>query len=120
MTKTPAKRKHAFHAMLRAASDAVPPAWPLEASVAVNPFMGMGRGGAAAASARLADVAGTGATMPRRWFADAIAAGTIGDADQGRCTGMRPGRRCRCRSSCHQAVLPRGLSGVRRPIRRDP
>ncbi len=56
---------------------AVPPAWPLEASVAVNPFQGLGRGGLAAAAARLAAVAGERATMPRAWFAGRIASGAI-------------------------------------------
>ena len=61
----------------RNAVRAIPPAWPLEASVAVNPFLGLRRGGIAAASARLALVAGESATMPRDWFAGLIAAGTI-------------------------------------------
>ncbi|MBV8972787.1 MAG: DUF2309 domain-containing protein [Sphingomonadaceae bacterium] len=60
---------------------AVPPQWPLAATVAVNPFLGQAGELLANAAARLARAAGVRLTMPRRWFADRIAAGEIGDAD---------------------------------------
>ena len=60
---------------------AIPPAWPLASSVAVNPFLGQSGEGLAVAGARLARVAGAPVTMPRRWYLDRIASGRIADAD---------------------------------------
>ena len=65
----------------RAAADAIPPAWPLAATVAVNPFLGQSGESLAHAAARLARIAGVAATMPRDWYANRIAAGTISDDD---------------------------------------
>ena len=48
-----------------AAARAVPPAFPLEATVAVNPFLGQTGEDLATASARLARVAGIPMTRPR-------------------------------------------------------
>lgn len=67
-------------AMDRAAR-AVPPAWPLASSVAVNPFLGQTDEPLAKVGARLARVAGAAVTMPRSWYAQKIAAGVISDAD---------------------------------------
>ena len=64
-----------------AAARAVPPAWPLDACVAVNPFLGQTREPLAHAAARLARVTGAAITMPRQWYLDQIAAGTITDGD---------------------------------------
>lgn len=63
------------------AACAIPPAWPLASSVAVNPFLGQAGEDLAMVSARLARITGTSATMPRRWYADRIRAGAINDAD---------------------------------------
>jgi uncharacterized protein YbcC (UPF0753/DUF2309 family) len=60
---------------------AIPPAWPLAASVAVNPFLGQTGETLAHAGARLGRVAGAAITMPRIWYRDRIATGTITDAD---------------------------------------
>lgn len=60
---------------------AIPPAWPLAATVAVNPFLGQTEEGLAKTSARLARVAGIAVTMPRDWFAARIASGTMTDDD---------------------------------------
>jgi uncharacterized protein YbcC (UPF0753/DUF2309 family) len=60
---------------------AIPPAWPLASSVAVNPFLGQIGEGLAEAGARLARVAGAPVTMPRRWYRDQISGGAISDAD---------------------------------------
>ncbi|MGD9294218.1 MAG: Na-translocating system protein MpsB, partial [Roseobacter sp.] len=70
--------------ILKAAEDAarrIPPAFPLEATVAVNPFLGQTGEDLATASARLQRVAGVAAT--RNWadYADAIAQGEIIEAD---------------------------------------
>ncbi|MEO9228012.1 MAG: DUF2309 domain-containing protein [Devosia sp.] len=63
------------------ATRAIPPVWPLASSVAVNPFLGQTGESLAAASARLARVAGVVITMPRQWYHEKISAGTITDAD---------------------------------------
>lgn len=63
------------------AACAIPPAWPLASSVAVNPFLGQASEDLATVSARLGRIAGTSATMSRRWYADRIRAGAINDED---------------------------------------
>ncbi|MBC2650891.1 DUF2309 domain-containing protein [Novosphingobium flavum] len=60
---------------------AIPPAWPLAATVAVNPFLGQTGEDLSTVGARLARVAGTRVTMPRAWYATQIAQGTITDQD---------------------------------------
>lgn len=67
-------------AMDRAAR-AIPPAWPLASSVAVNPFLGQTDEPLAQVGARLARIAGAAVTMPRSWYARKIATGAISDAD---------------------------------------
>jgi len=63
------------------AAQAIPPAWPLSSSVAVNPFLGQACEPLEAASARLGRAAGVRLTMPRAWYCEAIAAGRITDQD---------------------------------------
>ncbi len=60
---------------------AIPPAWPLVATVAVNPFLGQTEEDLPKVGARLARVAGTAVTMPRDWYAKRIASGAIADED---------------------------------------
>jgi len=60
---------------------AIPPAWPLAATVAVNPFLGQAAEDLATAGARLARVAGEAVTLPRAHFAAERADGRITDAD---------------------------------------
>jgi uncharacterized protein YbcC (UPF0753/DUF2309 family) len=70
--------------MLRAAeaaARAIPPAFPLDATVAVNPFIGQTGEDLAHAAARLARVAGISLTKPRAALAARIAAGEVTDAD---------------------------------------
>jgi len=64
-----------------AAARAIPPAFPLDATVAVNPFLGQAGEDLAHAAARLARVAGIRVTRPRGDFADEIRAGRISDDD---------------------------------------
>lgn len=64
-----------------AAARAIPPAFPLDATVAVNPFLGQTGEDLATASARLARVAGVGLTLPRSELAMRIAAGEMTDDD---------------------------------------
>jgi uncharacterized protein len=67
-------------AMDRAAR-AIPPAWPLASSVAVNPFLGQAKDTLAQTGARLARIAGVSVTMPRSWYHEQVARGIITDAD---------------------------------------
>lgn len=68
------------HAAERAAN-AVPPAFPLDASVAVNPFLGQTGERLETTAARLGRVAGVGLAPPRPWISEQIAAGRITDSD---------------------------------------
>jgi uncharacterized protein YbcC (UPF0753/DUF2309 family) len=63
------------------AARAIPPAWPLASSVAVNPFLGQTGESLAEAGARLARVAGAPVTMPRSWYHQKISSGAISDED---------------------------------------
>ncbi|MBB4042086.1 hypothetical protein GGR34_003771 [Microvirga flocculans] len=64
-----------------AAARAIPPAFPLTSTVAVNPFLGQTGEDLATASARLARVAGIRLTRPRAEYAALLKAGAIGEAD---------------------------------------
>lgn len=59
---------------------AIPPAWPLEATVAVNPFLGQSAYSLAEASTLLNRVAGCDATMGMDWYRAKIDNGEISDA----------------------------------------
>lgn len=63
------------------AADAIPPAFPLSANVAVNPFLGQAGEPLPQAAARLARVAGVALTLPRSCYGRKIADGLITDAD---------------------------------------
>ncbi len=60
---------------------AIPPAWPLASSVAVNPYLGQLGETLATTGARLGRVASAAVTMPRVWYQEKIATGAITDAD---------------------------------------
>ncbi len=64
-----------------AAARAIPPAFPLSATVAVNPFLGQTAEDLATAAARLSRVAGVAITRPRAELAAEVAAGRITDDD---------------------------------------
>ena len=64
-----------------AAARAVPPAFPLDATVAVNPFLGQTGEDLAAASARLARVSGTRITQSGEAYGQAIRDGRIEECD---------------------------------------
>ncbi|EKE78908.1 YbcC family protein [Oceanibaculum indicum] len=64
-----------------AAARAIPPAFPLDATVAVNPFLGQTGEDLGQASARLARTAGISLTQPRAELAQKVTAGEITDAD---------------------------------------
>ncbi|MBS3805425.1 MAG: DUF2309 domain-containing protein [Oleiphilaceae bacterium] len=59
----------------------IPPLWPLDSSVAVNPFLGQTHLDLAATGARLGRVASVSVTMPRAWYHSRIASGEISDDD---------------------------------------
>jgi len=63
------------------AARAIPPAFPLEATVAVNPFLGQTGEDLATAAARLGRVGGVAMTRPRSAYAADIEAGRILDGD---------------------------------------
>ena len=63
------------------AGNAVPPAFPLDASVAVNPFLGQTGERLETTAARLGRVAGISLAPPRPWLPELIAAGKVTDAD---------------------------------------
>lgn len=70
-----------FLSLAADAGKAIPPAWPLAATVAVNPFLGQTQETLATASARLTRAMGVSATMKRQWYRDKLASGTVTDAD---------------------------------------
>ncbi|MEM8956767.1 MAG: DUF2309 domain-containing protein [Pseudomonadota bacterium] len=73
------------HSQILSAADGaarrIPPAFPLDATVAVNPFLGQTREDLATAAARLARVGGVSALPPRDAFAAKIAAGEVLESD---------------------------------------
>jgi uncharacterized protein YbcC (UPF0753/DUF2309 family) len=71
-------------ALARAADQAVraiPPAWPLTATVAVNPFLGQATETLDQTAARLTRIGGVRLALPRKHYADLIAKGEITDED---------------------------------------
>ncbi len=68
-------------AAAEAAARAIPPAFPLAATVAVNPFLGQTGEDLAQTQARLARVAGVRITRPRADYAADVRAGRITDDD---------------------------------------
>jgi uncharacterized protein len=74
-------RLEAIMSAAHAAIRAIPPAFPLSATVAVNPFLGQSGEDLATAKARLRRVAGVEVTPPRSSFRARIADGNVTDAD---------------------------------------
>ncbi|MGI1663798.1 YbcC family protein [Palleronia sp. KMU-117] len=66
---------------IEAAQRHIPPAFPLAATVAVNPFLGQTDKPLAELAAHLARVGGVAVTMPRDWYLAKIEAGEIAEAD---------------------------------------
>ncbi|KQM33715.1 hypothetical protein ASF03_08420 [Rhizobium sp. Leaf68] len=82
-TITPVDTLHG-DALAKAADQAVraiPPAWPLTATVAVNPFLGQSNESFDKTAALLARVGGVRLALPRKHFADKIAKGDMTDED---------------------------------------
>ena len=74
-------RVSALLAAAEGAVRAIPPAFPLDATVAVNPFLGQSEENLATASARLARVAGVSLTRARHDVLHDIETGRITDGD---------------------------------------
>ena len=64
-----------------AAARAIPPLFPLAASVAVNPYLGQTGDTLAMTAARLGRIAGTPVTQPRDWYLARITDGRISEDD---------------------------------------
>jgi len=92
----------ALDAAIDRAARAIPPAWPLASSVAVNPFLGQSGESLATVGVRLQRVAGAPVTMPRCWYAARIASGVISDADLSDALAEAP-----------QALRPMDLSALK-------
>ncbi len=65
---------------IRTACDRIAPTWPLDQSIAVNPYWGWRQHTAAQAAAALGVLAGTRLTMPRAWLRAQWEAGGFGRA----------------------------------------
>jgi len=76
--------------LVASAGRQIPPLWPLDAHVAVNPFLGQAGERLAEAGARLARAGGVPVTMPRDWYLQRIAAGRIRDTDLTDALGASP------------------------------
>lgn len=72
---------HNLRASIDNAVAAIPPAWPLASSVAVNPYLGQSTNTLAETGALLARVSGAPITMPRAYYRDRILDGEVTDAD---------------------------------------
>lgn len=71
----------AFAAAIEHAISLIPPAWPLAATVAVNPYLGHAGETLAATGAKLGRAGGIPVTMPRAWYLAKITAGEIAESD---------------------------------------
>ena len=76
---------------IRTACDRIAPTWPLDQSIAVNPYWGWRQQPAAQASAALGILAGTRLMMPRAWFRAQWAAGRFGRAHLKRAAALVDG-----------------------------
>ena len=83
MTHMPISAVFALHApeALRRACRMIPPAWPLNATVAVNPFLGHARETLPEVAARMERIGGPRVSMPGSWYRAKLDAGAILDRD---------------------------------------
>ena len=65
----------------KAAARVIPPVFPLQATVAVNPYLGMADLGLADVAARMGRVGGVALTMPRGHYAAKAASGEVTEGD---------------------------------------
>ncbi len=90
------------------AARAIPPAWPLASSVAVNPFLGQTDQTLAGTGALLNRATGASITMPRPWYREKIEAGEIRDGDLEA-----------ARASSSEAGVPASLAELKRALAQD-
>jgi uncharacterized protein YbcC (UPF0753/DUF2309 family) len=95
-------------AAAEAAARAIPPAFPLSATVAVNPFLGQMGDDLPTAAARLGRVAGARLTRPRAALAAEVRAGRITDADLEQAL-----------AASSSALKPAGLAGLKAALGRE-
>ena len=100
-----APTQFALEESLNRAARAIPPLWPLSASVAVNPFLRQSGESLAEAGARLERVAGACLTMPRAWYREKIASGAITDRDLQAAWSAAPAALRPARSEEHTSEL---------------
>ena len=98
----------AILAAATAAARAIPPAFPLDATVAVNPFLGQTGEDLATAAARLGRVAGVSLTAPR--------AELVAKVTGGRDHRRRPGRSADPRDLGPQAARSGRAQGADAPV----
>ena len=91
-----------------AALRAIPPAWPLASSVAVNPFLGQAGESLAQTAARLGRVAGIPVTMSRAWYLERIESRAIALKDLEQALAAAP-------SAVRPANVAALLEAVRQP-----
>lgn len=106
--RKPPSREAIMNAV-EASTRAIPPSWPLDATVAVNPYLGQSGETLAYAAARLARVAGAPVTMPRQWYREQIRNGKISAEDLTRALDADP-----------VAGGPKNLAELRAALEIDP
>ena len=79
--------------IVAAAGRQIPPLWPLASQVAVNPYLGQTQRRLAETACLLQRLGAGPVTMPRQWYLDRLAAGTITDGDLGAALAASPYRR---------------------------
>jgi uncharacterized protein YbcC (UPF0753/DUF2309 family) len=72
---------HPLASALDRAARRIPPLWPLDSHVAVNPYLGQSALRLAEAGAALERIGGGSTTMPRDWYLERIADGRITESD---------------------------------------
>ena len=97
-------------AAIAAACGRIAPLWPLQHFVAVNPFLGFSGAAFATTAAMLKRIARTRMLMPRAFYREKIAAGTITDADLAAALAASP----------VAPVLPRAVAGLKAAAASDP
>ncbi len=81
LAERPAASQPDIDTAIAGACAKIPPLWPLKHFVAVNPFLGFSDQSFDATCATLRRVAGADMLMLRRFYLDALAAGTLAEAD---------------------------------------
>ena len=81
LTETGRPSARDVESVVKTVCDRIAPVWPLEAFVAVNPYLGLSDHHFSDAAALLASTAGAQTTLPSTYYLDAFDRGRITDAD---------------------------------------